>query len=84
MPGKKKNVGKSRINPVVPKTESPKYVKYEDLDDGDCFLMRGNLWMKSDMDNQEAINLSNGDFDCCLCDEIVIPVDVTINWQRRK
>lgn len=77
----KKVVKKSRINPAVPKT-SFEYVKYEDLDDGDCFLMRGDLWMKSEMDDQVAVKLDDGDFDCCLCDEIVIPVNVTINWRK--
>lgn len=79
----KKVVKKNRINPLVPKTEL-KYVKYEDLDDGDCFLMRGNLWMECEMDDQVAVELNNGDFDCCLCDEVVIPVNVTINWEKKS
>jgi len=84
MPVKKvtKKAVKSRINPAVPKTNI-EYVKYEDLANGDCFLLRDNLWIKCDHDDQEAINLKNGDYDCCLCDEIVIPVNVTINWERK-
>lgn len=78
----KKVVKKSRINPAVPKTII-EYTKYEDLADGDCFLLRGILWIKTEMDDQNAINLSNGDYDRNLCDEIVVPVNVTINWEKK-
>ena len=81
---KKKVEKKSRVSPEIP-SQNVRFVTYEDLNDGDAFLMKGKLWMKFDVDDQEAVCLNEGgEHDCCLCDEIVEPVDITITWKRRN
>ncbi len=72
---------KSRVNPPIPNTNE--YVDYSDLNNGNCFLYKGSLWMKFDLDEQEAINLDTGEQDSYLCEKMVLPVDITINWKRR-
>lgn len=81
MAAKKKVKKKSRVSPPI--TDNNNYVDYANLENGDCFLYLGNLWMKFDVEDQEAVNLDTGDNDCLLCDKMVIPVDITINWKRK-
>jgi len=68
-----------RISPNINTT--PPGVTYSNLYDGDCFIWGGRLWIKSEVDGQEAINLADGDQVSDMCDEVVIPVDVKITWK---
>jgi hypothetical protein len=75
---------------IVPKIiGSIEGVDYESLEHGECFLYRDTLWMKeANQDgktfDQTAINLATGRYEDCFCGKHVIPVNVTINWERRK
>lgn len=72
----------SRVNPPIKKSDE-KFERYGDLEDGDAFIMNGALWVKINTCDQEALNLDNGRYEDCLCEQIVIPVDITINWKRK-
>ena len=74
---------KSRVSPKI-NLEVPG-VTYNDLSDGDCFIMDKQLWIKSDTyDYQNATNLITGEITEDLCDQVVIPVDVEIKWIKKK
>jgi len=82
MPAKKKPVRKSQVLP------DPKFVKtgiaFEDLGEGEYFIMDGKLWLKIEEDyglDQPAIDLLTGEIQDDLCDEKVIPVIVNLNWE---
>jgi hypothetical protein len=72
-----------RISPKLPQTPVQKRTYYYHLNNGDCFLYADRLWMKSDYDYQEAINLSNGDTAYDMCEDVVIPVDIKITWKKK-
>ena len=81
---KKVETKKSRVSPEVPKS-NVRFVRYNELNDGDAFLYEGKLWIKMDICDQDAICLDKDTgYESCLCDEIVEPVDITINWKRRN
>lgn len=83
MATKKKVVKKSRVSPALP-AQDRRFVKYEDLKDGEAFLLDGKLWIKFDVGDQEGFELNNsGNWDVLLCDKVVEPVDITINWKRK-
>lgn len=79
----KKVVKKSIVKIVPALGDSAKEVDYSSLKQGECFLYVGSLWMKENED-QAALDLRTGTFREDLCGSYVIPVDITINWQRRK
>jgi len=78
----KKAVKKNRINPPLKKMMEK---DFEDLKAGDCFLDNTNdLLMKtSDENSQSAVSLIDGEVYDGLCYSQVIPVNVTINWERK-
>jgi len=78
MPVKK---NKSRVSPSIP--ISPKLVDYDSLYNGDAFLYNGGLWMKCENEEQEAINLNNGNIETYMCGSMVEPVDINIAWKRK-
>lgn len=77
----KKTVKKNEVTP------NPKEVKvgicFDALDEGDYFIMGGQLWQKADECecDQSAINSLTGEIQDDLCDETVIPVTVKITWE---
>ena len=76
----KKTVKKNVVTP------DPKNVKigipFEDLADGEYFIMYGQLWQKLDSNEtcQAAYSISGG-WEEDLCDKQVIPDTVTITWE---
>ncbi len=79
---KKKTKPTSRVSPPIDKTP-PKYVQYDDLQNGAAFLYAGALLMKCENSDQEAIDLDTGHVTDCMCEYIVEPVDITIKWSRK-
>ena len=80
---KKKKKETPRISPPVPKGVIG--VLYEEIKDGDAFIYEGHLWMKWDTDDQRAYTLDgSGVWDCGLCGNPVIPVDIKITWKEIK
>ena len=58
---------------------------FDDLSDGDYFIMDGTLWQRVDETEceQAAINSLTGKVRDYLCDNTVIPVTVTITWELK-
>ncbi len=79
MPKKKKT---SRISPALPKI-APKLVDYGSLGNGDVFLHEGELCMKCENEDQEAIDLDTGDMYRYMCERMVEPVNITIAWKKK-
>lgn len=81
MAKKKAPVLKSQVLP------NPKSVKvgisFDDLAEGEYFIMDGELWQVSDQSEtcQGAQNALTGEIRDDLCDEVVIPVIVNLNWE---
>jgi hypothetical protein len=72
---------KCRVTPEVTETGT---VEFNDLDNGDAFICNGDVWMKCDIGNQDAIRLRDGDMMDSLCDEgKLIPVDIQVTWKRK-
>lgn len=83
MTKKKKTTAKtSRISPTVP-TTNPDAIQYDDLADGECFILGGRLLIKQDVCDQEAIDLNGGGYLEDLCGKIVIPVDIKVTWKKK-
>lgn len=80
----KKVVKKDRINPPLEARINEK--SYNDLIAGDCFINNTNdLLMKTNEgDEQSAVSLVDGKYYSGLCDLQVIPMDITVNWKKRK
>lgn len=67
-----------KISLVVPGTT------YNELVDGDCFILDKKLWIKADdCGDQSAVNLMDGTTTDGLCDNVVVPVDVEIKWKTK-
>jgi len=79
----KKVVKKSRINPPLVKLSE---TSFEDLGEGCCFIDNSNVLLikLSEAGEQSAVSLADGQYYSDLCGSQVIPVDITINWKRRK
>lgn len=78
----KKVVKKSRINPPLVKTREK---DFENLNPGDCFLDNTNdLLIKTNDDDQSAVSLLDGEMYENLCYSQVTPVEITVNWKRKK
>jgi len=58
---------------------------FDDLADGDYFIMDGELWQRVDSCecNQAGINSLTGDVEDDLCERSVVPVAVTITWAQK-
>lgn len=88
MPPRKKETNRGvRIVPKV--KDSVEGTDYSELKHGECFLYGDSLWMKeANQDgkvyDQTALNLATGKYDDDFCGKFVIPVNVTINWERAK
>ena len=52
-------------------------VNFTELDPGDCFRYKGQLYVKSDC-GQEAVGLLDGDAICSMCDTQVTPVNAEV------
>lgn len=83
-------MAKKKVTPKTVITPDPKTVKsgvrFDDLDEGDFFIMGGCLRMKTEESyglEQPAVCLSDGELFDALCDEIVIPVNVAITWTNK-
>lgn len=70
-----------RVSPKIPQS-NPDYTIYEELRNGDCFLLHGKLYMKRDTCDQEAINLEDGTTVYDLCEDVVLPVNIKITWKK--
>ena len=79
---------KKKTNFVSP---SPKDVaisitKFEDLCEGDAFILWDKLMIKCDEEHQSALEFygdGNIGMDYDLCDEVVIPVKITgVTWEK--
>ena len=83
MAAKKKPVKRDLVTPN-PKTVKVG-VKFEELAEGEYFIMDGELWQKPEENScdQAAINALNGEIREDLCEEIIIPVNVTIAWETK-
>lgn len=79
---KAKSKSTSRVSPPISKT-SPRYIQYDDLQNGDAFLYEAALFMKCENTDQEAIDLDTGFIRDCMCAFIVEPVDITISWKKK-
>ena len=65
---------------------------YAEMENGDAFLWKGGLWIKCEVDDQEAILLATtsgsyqkGYIDTELCEETgqMIPVNIKIQWTKK-
>ena len=72
---------KSRITPPI--ISSPKATDYDDLNNGDAFLHSGCLCMKCENEEQEAINLDTGQMYSDMCNNTVVPVNITVAWKKK-
>lgn len=71
-------------NAVLPNPKTVKIgVAFDILDEGEYFIMDGELWQVSDQNEtcQGAQNSLTGEIRDDLCDEKVVPVVVTITWE---
>jgi len=79
----RKKAAVCRVQPPVTGVEEG--LRYDDLQDGDAFIHDGDIWMKCDCDDQEAIRLKDGVIKSDMCDEgAIIPVDINVTWTLRK
>lgn len=70
---------------ITPKLSPDVGIDFADIGDGDCFLLRNDLWQKSEeVGDQSAQCLSDGEMETELCGTTVIPVDVEIKWTKQK
>lgn len=67
---------------ITPKVTPDHGINFSTLEPGAFFLMRSGLWQKGANFSQIAQNMSNGNCLNGLCGTFVIPVAVTIQWQR--
>ena len=76
---------KQKLGRISPKIPVPlKAVAYSDLVDGDTFLSGGYLWILSDLGDQEAVRLSDGQVQTDFCEaRDIVPVDVKITWTKK-
>lgn len=72
----------SRVSPTIPNT-NPNAVRYEELANGECFILESRLFMKYDIDDQEAYDLDGGQYKYGLCGDIVIPVNISVTWKKK-
>lgn len=72
----------SRVSPALPKM-APKFVDYDTLTNGDAFIHEGQLCMKCENEEQEAINLDTGTMFSDMCNRIVEPVNITVAWKKK-
>ena len=71
----------SRVSPPVPTIKVG--IMYDELVNGECFIWKGCLMMKYDIDDQEAFNLDGSEYKGNMCNEIIIPVDIKVTWTRK-
>lgn len=77
--------GVNKMPKITPKLTPDKGVDFTTLNEGDCFLLRGDLWQKSMKDgDQLAQCLSDGEIEADLCGTTVVPADVEIKWTKQK
>jgi hypothetical protein len=68
---------------VIPRTKNRKSVKFSVLNPGDAFIWRDGICIKGSA-NQILIDLNTG-FTCYdNCDELVVPVEATVNWKHKE
>ena len=78
-----KKMIESRISPPI--TKKVVGVTYDNLDDGDCFILNEKLYIRMDVCDQEGILLEGGGgYEVDLCETVVIPVDIKITWKEKK
>lgn len=83
MAKKKKVVKKARLSPPLPVSKDS--FEYSDVENGDCFLYNGDLYIKDDSDgDQFGVSLVTGKYVTDMCGKPVIPVDVEIKWKVKK
>ena len=69
---------------VTPRTRSYNAVDYSTLKSGSAFLYQGAIWIVVSDSDQGAVRLDNGEYQSCLCGDIVVPVDATLTWKYNK
>ena len=69
---------------VVPKTKMHNEVDFADLDPGNAFFWRGDIWVKTDDSEQGTVNLTTGELQYSMCGEYVVPTDATVTWKRKE
>ena len=85
MPKKKAPVQKNAVLPN-PLSDVRTNTCFEGLVEGEYFIMGGRLHHKLEDDyglDQSAADVLTGEISNGLCDENVIPVVVTITWERK-
>lgn len=66
---------------IVNNKVEQKPMKFEDLDEGQCFKWSKNatcVWMKTDCE-QDAVDLGDGEYLSNCCGEDVFPVDAEVH-----
>jgi len=84
MPYKKETKNKkkkSRFEPELPKAAYSNLV--EDLEPGQAFLSGGALFLKTTGIYQQIVDLETGNLLDDACEQIAIPVEITIKWRKK-
>lgn len=78
-----KKIVKKHTNKIVPALDTSRSILFDELSQGECFLMNGNLYMKESVKEQIGVNLTTGKYEDCLCECSVVPVEITIAWKKK-
>ena len=71
------------VNPITPAVNTERGILFDKLKQGNCFLMRDNLYLKESGCEQIAVNLATGKYKEGLCGIEVIPVSIAITWKKK-
>ncbi len=69
---------------ITPRTRPDIAVSFETLQPGNTFLFQGGIWMVLEDVDQGGVNLSTGEYQTEMCEEIVVPVDAALTWKRKE
>lgn len=69
---------------VTPKPKnSQEHIEFSELDGGEVFLHNGRLFIASNCDRQECIDLETGEHLAEMCGQAVMLVDATLTWKYK-